>query len=275
MSVYDACREQIPTGAERAGQCRPPQAAMSRTVVLQSFRAHDVPLWVIACQRSVKRYADENGWDYTLMGDEFFDFAPSWARETLRNHDRSTLSDICRLEWIAERLSLYDSVVWVDIDVLIFDRSCIVLDKSQSFGFSYELYFDETGPHDGINNAFMFFRRGSSMLSIYLEKSYETLRAKQLDGVLGRTAIGPQLLRSLNVADDNIIKGLTILNIQMMVDIVNDPERRIPAVVTDRLKGPIGGVNLCLNQRSGYQGAERASYDQIVDAVCRALLSPR
>jgi hypothetical protein len=54
---------------------------MPRTLILQSFRSHNVPAWVITCQRSVKRYANEDGWACEIIGDQFFDFAPNWARE--------------------------------------------------------------------------------------------------------------------------------------------------------------------------------------------------
>ena len=244
--------------------------SQKNVIVLQSFRNYDVPSWIYRCQDSVKNFALEQGYQYEFLGDEFFDFAPQWAREVCAQNIWS-LSDICRLEWMKKCLAdKVDVVIWADIDILIFDQRQIILELEKSFGFSYELYFDTEGAHHGLNNAFMFFSRGSDMLERYLDFSYERLKAEA--NKTERTGIGPDLLRTMEISNAHIIHGITILNIKMMEEVFRNPTKGIPDFITSKTKGAIGAVNLCLNERQCFAENARYSYDFIVDEVSRTLI---
>ena len=269
--------------AIRAGRCPAPglmislagpvqRAKMSTTVLLQSFRAHDVPAWVSRCRESVRRYASEQNWTYRFAGDEFFDWAPAWVREGGAENIWG-LSDICRLEWIKDALKQWDMVVWADIDILVINSSRIPISPANSYGFAYELACTEGGLRHGINNAFMFFRKNSDMLTTYLEKCYEILREKNGPDGCERTAIGPDLLMALNVPESHVIKGLNILNALNLLGMYKTPSRQIPESMRALTKSPIGAVNLCLNERSCFEGNERLIYDHVLDTVTAALLA--
>jgi hypothetical protein len=209
------------------------------------------------------------------MGDEFFDWAPRWAREALKGNPACTMSDICRLEWIKQSLLQYKKAIWADIDLLIVDPRHVRLDLNRSYGFSYELYFDDDNTaHHGINNAFMFFQRGSSMLSVYLERCYEVLRQRGDGAAVARTAIGPDLVRSLNVPESHVIHGLNILNFPALYLIHKDPRKRIPDYIRARMGRPLGGANLCLNERPLPPDNDRFFFDEVADDVVRHLLRP-
>ena len=239
-------------------------------VVLQSFRNYDVPDWIKICRKSVRQFASERGYGYEFMGDEFFDFAPPWIREIYAQNIWS-LSDICRLEWIKKCLGeKADTVIWADIDILIFDQRHMLLNLEKSYGFSYELCFSEKGFYHGLNNAFMFFRRGSDMLDHYLTLCYERVKMDAYKTV--RTGIGPDLLRNMNIDDTHIIHGITIFNIAMMLTMFNDPDKRIPYFITNKLKSAVGAANLCLNERQVFSEEERHKYDFVVEEVSRALI---
>lgn len=242
--------------------------------LLQSFRTFDVPEWVNICQASIRNLASENGWTYKFKGDEFFEYAPQWAKDTVKDNNLCTISDICRLEWIKEELNEFDVVIWADIDMLILDKNHISLDLSQPYGFSYELAFDsESNPIHGINNAFMFFSRSSPMLGEYLNKAYAALKMASKDVAIDRTIIGPSLLRSFSVPNTNIIYGFNILNFYALLRICKDPQGGIPDYILSNSAHPIGGANLCLNERSFFIGEQRPQYDHILYVAANTLLN--
>jgi hypothetical protein len=244
---------------------------MSKTILLQSFRNYDVPAWVIRCQESVKGYASQQNWKYKYSGDEFFNWAPSWAKEVAKTN-MYALSDVCRLEWMKHALTDWDTVIWADIDILVIDPNRIVVSPIHPYGFSYELCFTSEGWRHGYNNAFMFFRRNSDMLNVYLERCYELLRKNNGIDIAKRTVIGPDLLRTLDVPESHIIQGLNILNYGDIIGIYKSPIKQVPSNIQAHSKSPIGAVNLCLNERSIFAGNDRVIYDQVLDVVSEALL---
>ena len=52
-----------------------------KTIVLQSFRRFDVPLWLKQCMHSVAGWARQEGWDYECLDDSFLELAPDWVRQ--------------------------------------------------------------------------------------------------------------------------------------------------------------------------------------------------
>lgn len=231
-----------------------------------------MPPWVIWCQDSVKKFCLSKGFDYKFIGDELFDFAPEWARKKVLNNNNNlcTVADICRLEWMKQELANYEVVIWADIDILIINPDNIELDLKLGYGFSYELYFEENKPvQHGLNNAFMFFNRGSSMLNRYLEGTYEAITSMES---VDRTALAGDLLRGWNIPESNIIHGLNILNFAAITNIYVDSQKLTPEYIVSQAKGPIGGANLCLNERSLFMGEERVAYDSVLDEVTKTLL---
>ena len=93
----------------------------SDTIVIQSFRKHDIPGWVQRCLDSVRNWAVMHGHDYSLAGDEFF--ALCGTDYLARGHkDARTITDLARLVATRNRLDDgYRQVIWMDADVFVFD----------------------------------------------------------------------------------------------------------------------------------------------------------
>jgi hypothetical protein len=58
---------------------------MADTIVIQSFRNHDIPAWIQRCLDSVRNWAALHGHDYSLAGDEFYllcgpDYTPTQSK---------------------------------------------------------------------------------------------------------------------------------------------------------------------------------------------------
>lgn len=246
---------------------------MERVIVLQSFRNHDVPVWVDLCRESARAWADLRGWSYEFIGDEFLDFAPARLRAACGANVWS-LTDICRLEWMKSKLAIdADVAIWVDIDMLVFAPERIDMRLSRSHGFSYELYFSGGAAHHGVNNALMFYRRGAPMLDRYLSLCVDALALAA--GEPGRTSLGPDLLRSLNIDAEHVIEGVNILNFDALCHVCGVTEGRIPAYVAGPSRRQFGAANLCLNERHAFHGEQRRDYDMVVEAAARALLKNR
>ena len=243
-----------------------------KIALLQSFRKSDVPAWVSLCQSSVKEYANANNWSYMFLDDQFFNFAPQWARDKVSANNLCTISDVCRLEWIKSELNNFDIVLWVDIDVLILNFSKIRINFSEDYGFAYETYFEDGRFFSGLNNSFMFFKKNSKLLDLYLELSYRSLQNTSSTEVIERTIIGPSLLRSLDIPAKNIIDGLDILNFGSLLEICNHPQHDIPSQFYKKNLKEIGGANLCLNERSFFVNDHRQKYDQILYAAANLLI---
>jgi len=195
------------------------------------------------------------------------------VKKKVIDNNLCTISDICRLEWIKQELLNYEIVIWADIDLLLFNPSNIHLDLKSNYGFSFEIHTEHNNlPQSGLNNAFMFFGRNCDLLNLYLSKAYETLESLE---AIDRTALGPSLLRKLNISDRHIINGLNILGFFGSTQIYKNAQKgkaEYIAAHATYTKSPIGGVNLCLNERSKYTGADRDLYDLILDGVSKELL---
>lgn len=97
-----------------------PQA--SRGVVLQSYKKGVIPNWMSCCQTSVREWARLNNMAYLFIGDELFEDVPSWVAQRVHSQ-KLLLSDWGRLCWLRRLLRAgANTVVWVDMDVLIFDN---------------------------------------------------------------------------------------------------------------------------------------------------------
>ena len=245
---------------------------MPKIVLLQSFRETDVPVWVQLCRESMETLAGDRGWAYRFEGDTFFCRAPDWAKAACADNIWR-LSDICRLEWMISELEAgADAVIWSDIDMLAFAPEHIGLDLSRDHGFSHELRFEGASPQNGVNNALMFFRHSSAQIEAYRHACYATLTR---GGALARTALGPDLLTSLNITPPHVITGCGILNIMMMQHMLADAHQRLPDTIANALPWSLGAANLCLNERRFFHGAAREEYDRLVESVVRLLLTRR
>ncbi len=166
------------------------------TVVLQSFRTHDVPPWLARCMASVQAWALQEGWGYEFLDDRFLVLAPDWARRRCEGN-LYALTDLCRLQWIRDRLDAgCRRVIWSDADLLVFAPSRLDLRTAHGHGLAHEVFVhlraDGTvTSQEGLSNALMVFEQSDDVLDAYLAAGLQRLAALP-PGVTPRTALGPQ-----------------------------------------------------------------------------------
>lgn len=65
---------------------KPGKRASLKTIVLQSYRSHDIPDWIATCRGTVKEWAQQSGFDHVLADDECSTTRPL-GQATLRHAD--------------------------------------------------------------------------------------------------------------------------------------------------------------------------------------------
>ncbi len=248
------------------------------TVVLQSFRTHQVPPWIETAIASVQAWASARNYDYVFTDDAFFDYAPSWVHDYC-GAQLFPVTDVARLYYLKAFIAKgYERVVWIDADVLVFDQPVFDIDVTSGYAFSRELMMgaDADGrvhfSPPGLNNAVMFFRQGNPMLDFYLFAVEEILR-QTAPGRIERTALGPAFLgnlaRTMPLARLNCVGLFTPL---LMGDLARQSDRLLRAYQS-AFRYPMGAANLCHFTRHYADEAQRPLLDRSFEAAIEFLLS--
>jgi hypothetical protein len=151
----------------------------SNTIVIQTFRNHNIPAWIQRCLDSVQKWAGLHEHDYLLAGDEFYDLCgPEYLARGSKNP--MAITDLARLVATRQRLDAgYQRVIWMDADVFVFDPKNLVFDypagslsTGYAFGRDVWLYRDPARvirvspprPH----NALTFFTQDAADLDMLI-----------------------------------------------------------------------------------------------------------
>lgn len=251
-----------------------------KTLILQSYRVHDVPAWVAACLDSCRRWATESGFDYEFVDDAFFDYAPDWIRARRSEHFYP-VTDIARLYLLRDRLSRgYHRGVWVDADVVVFDPARLAIGTRAGYAFAHEIVpfvgpgntLQLTGPR--LNNAVIVMERGCPMLDYYIFAAEEILRHRPLDQ-WGRTMIGPDFLIQLSTAMP--VERLTAVGLftpPLLADVVGGSGDACRAY-RRHFGFHLASANLCHFMRGEATEAERAAMDRLFERAVHRLIETR
>ncbi|SMB28503.1 protein of unknown function [Sterolibacterium denitrificans] len=249
-----------------------------KTIVLQSYRTHGIPGWIATCLRSVADWARQSGFDHALIGDEFFDYAPAWARERC-GAQIFPVTDLARLYLIRDYLGRgYDRAIWLDADVIVFAPHLLKVDTASGYAFSHEVMLGKAP--DGsvrlsapsINNAAMVFEAGNPMLEFYRFATEAVLRHAP-PGKIERTTVGPRFLVALNGAMP--IERLTSVGLftpKLMADIAQGGHT-LCAIYARQFGFPMGAANLCHFTRHLADDAGRQQMDRIFEQAISQLLT--
>lgn len=244
------------------------------TVVLQSFRTHDVPDWIQRCMESVRRWSDQRQFTYTFVGDELLALPPEWFRKKAGRY-LNIVTDLGRLLCAREFLARgADCVLWIDADVLIFQPDALNLDSNLSYGYSKEAWCrkDDQGRISAslkVNNAACLFRgdeAGRAHLDGYIEDCLSILEAT--DKVRDHTLIGTRYLTAKNNQSGlPVLRGFGLLSPLVMRAIMNADDE-VLACFGAHHGEPIYAANLCNFFRgSGGSGIADDIYSAVVDAL--------
>ena len=249
-----------------------------KTIVLQSYRTHNIPNWIATCLQSVAEWAKQSGFDYVLTGDEFFDYAPAWVRERC-GAQIFPVTDLARLYLIREYLERgYDRAIWLDADVIVFAPQLMKVDTQSGYAFSHEIMLGEAP--DGsirlsapsINNAAMVFEAGHPMLEFYRFATEAVLRHAP-PGEIERTAVGPQFLVALHGAMPlERLTSVGLFSPKLMEEIAQGGHN-LCAAYARQFGYPMGAANLCHFTRHYADDASRQQLDRIFEQAISRLLA--
>lgn len=247
-----------------------------RTLIVQSYRTHDVAAWIHACLESVRAWAATSGYEYEFVDDRFFDYAPDWVRQRCGKHVLP-ITDVARMRVLRERLEQgWDRVVWIDADVLVFAPELFVLDDSAPYALCEELWLrvnaaQEIVTEEKVNNAVMLLTRHQPMLAFWIFAVEEILRT------LAPHEIGPLTASTLFFTDLARIMPLRVLhNVGLLSPpVVRDIARGGGAIANAWARAfghPIGAANLCASLQDQFSAGAQvgaAELQQCVDVLLR------
>lgn len=196
---------------------------MPNTLIVQSHRSPLPFAWLERCLASVRGWSDVHGYAYRLIGDELFAGVPEPLLEKTRGQT-VIATDLARLLVLRDALSSgYETVVWLDADVLVFDPGTLVLpEESCAVGREVWVQHDRHGrlkAYKKVHNAFLLFRRGNSLLDFYLDTAMRLLMRNE--GSMPPQFIGPKLLTALhNVAVLPVLESIGMLSPLVIKDIL-------------------------------------------------------
>ena len=185
--------------------------------------------------RTVKGWAESNGFSYQFLGDELFDLiSPALVQKTLEQKVIAT--DLARLYAIQNALEKYNRVVWLDADFLIFSPQNFILPGVENIPEGYMLGREvwvqsdhikksKLSAHVKVHNAFLLFDRGNSFLAFYLEHAERLL--SRCHGRVPPQFIGPKLLTALhNVVQCPVFESAGMFSPLVVDDLLSGSEKK-------------------------------------------------
>lgn len=250
-------------------------SASSSTVVVQSFREHDVPPWVERCLATVRAWAGQCGFVYRMKGDEFLQLAPDWYRRKARKFI-TVATDLARLVLARQCLKEgFDRVVWIDADIVVFRPELLRVDLDAPYAYCREVWIESHGashaePHLKVNNAACAFRSDSlAHLDEYIDSCISIVR--ELPRVHDHTEVGTRFLTALHRRRPlPILPGFGLLCPAVMKALLQRDDALLNRFV-EWQGGPLYAVNLCNFLRARQKGGPGIG-DEVYSAVIDILL---
>ncbi|MEZ0121913.1 MAG: hypothetical protein AB9Q23_03315 [Candidatus Reddybacter sp.] len=268
---------------------------MHDTLIIQSQRQPLPHAWLGACIDSVKRWAQEQSFDYQFIGDELFDTLPPWVMEKTRSQ-KVIATDLARLKCLQNFLAAgYERVVWLDADFLIFAPADFQLPKvgelPECYALGREVWVQPKNAgqkavnntavkfkaYKKVHNAFLLFDAQFGQRNSFLDfySSHAERLLKQISGTLNDGLvsmppqfIGPKLLTALhNIVQCPVQENAGMLSPWTINDLLTGGG---PALTLFRAKSPqpLAGANLCSSLE-----ASDALPDRAMEKVVAQLLA--
>ena len=221
---------------------------MSNTIVIQSHRQPLPYQWITRCIESVKIWAEQNKFDYLLLGDELFDYISSDLIEKTKKQ-RVIATDLARLKVLQKYLDLgHETVVWCDADFLIFAPDRFIL-PNEPYAVGREVWVQTDANSQKlianikVHNAFMMYRKANVFLDFYTDTAERLLTS--IDGSMPPQFIGPKLLTAIhNVAQCPVLETAGMLSPMVIEDIANQRGSALELFLR-KSQLSIAAANLC------------------------------
>ncbi|MES2684403.1 MAG: hypothetical protein V4650_12870 [Pseudomonadota bacterium] len=225
-----------------------------KTIVLQSFRRHDVPAWMNLCMDSVRAWAASRAYQYQFLDDAFFEPLPDWFLQSAGTA-KTIWTDYARVLWARHFLAQgYERFIWVDADVLVFVPAALTVEQlSQGYGFCHEIQAARTKGastgvelHHRINNAISVYCRGNPFLDFYRHAMERMVRKK---APLAHDSLGTVLLSHLGmVMPVPVLLNVGLFN-PLTLQAVAADDASILGPFLSAAYGPLAAANVCQSLR--------------------------
>jgi hypothetical protein len=220
-----------------------------QTLIVQSYRTHDVAPWISDCLQSVRAWAAARGYSYEFVDDRLFDYAPAWVKQVCGTRILP-ITDIARMYLLRERLeSGCERVVWIDADVLIFAPELFVLDDTAPYALCRELWMRATPGQEiefgeAVNNAVFLVTQQQAVLDFWIFAVEEILRtraANEISSLTAGTRFFTNLARAMPL---RVLQNVGLLT-PLLVRELATRSGVLLGRWTARFGRPIGAANLC------------------------------
>jgi hypothetical protein len=219
------------------------------TIVFQSFR-DERSTAMARCLASVEAWAKAHGYAYRFLDDALFERVPDWFRERVAG-DLLPMSDLARLVVARELLDEgWDTVAWLDADVLVFDPKGFNIDIAHDYAFCREVWLRRSGADkllvtEGLHNAVCVFARDNPFLDFYIHACESIIR--DAEGPIRSHALGPDFLARM--AD--VIGPRTLPDVGLFSPIVTAAIAKGGGRASEAYRkafgNPVRCANLCLS----------------------------
>ncbi len=218
------------------------------TLVYQSYRQHGMPDWIARCLQSVRDWAAAAGFDYCFHGDEIFERVPEWYLAKCRDYPQIA-TDLGRLILAREHLAAgAEWVIWLDADVLVFDREAMAVDFSAGYVFGRERWVEADGKggwrvRRNVHNAICAFVADNPMLDFYIHAATNIMR--RVEGGVAPQIVGTKFLTAQhNMVGLPLTDAVAMASPPLVADLAAGGGPALRALRAE-LPAASGAVNLC------------------------------
>ncbi len=238
-------------------------------LVVQSHRGNVRETgWLSVSLDSVVQWAAQRDADYQFVEYAAFSLLPDWYAMKFAGRG-PLLSDLARLKLVEQAFHAgYESVIWADADLLVFNPNSLELPSPRDSLFGVETWVDQAGSSRirtwrNIHNAFMGFNRNSVVLP-YLIYTIESIASRIDPDSVAPQTFGPKLLTALNsISGFETTDRVGAFSAPVLANLVNGGGPFIDRLVQTQPATP-AAANLC---------ASLALTNSVMDTICEMLIS--
>jgi hypothetical protein len=218
-----------------------------KTLVIQSYRATNVPEWIARCLATVRAWAGAQGFDYQLAGDESFQLCGADYLARVDGNVRS-ITNLSRLLLVqAAHAAGYDRAIWFDADILVFAPDELRIDLSSRYAFAAEAWISRAGGDQwqasvGVNNSVFACMAGEPDLEWLIAAIRHIVRHRRIST---NYEVGGELIKGLRLSlGYHLIGGVGMFSNDIVTALARGEHAVLHAQA--RFHGvPIQAANLC------------------------------
>ena len=228
-----------------------------RTIVYQSFRGDETPIWIQKCMQTVKDWAQLKGFDYQRE-DNFFDYVPDWYLDKAQGKI-SLIADLARLNLAKKFLTQgYEQTIWVDADMVIFAPDNLTIDTTENCLLCREVWLGTKQDNDSeeqtlscyerVTNSILFFTKDNSFLDFYIY-ACESIMKNQPDEY-SHLVVSTKFLSDLyEIVELPLFYHVGLFSPLLIQGLVEE-KAKVIQFYAKSLKSPIYAANLCFSFRN-------------------------